>query len=181
LNFSKKSSGGAPNVLAQKLESWLTRTENDTPPDDFLEKFKSYSLPEWDHYTHIRFAYLILVRHGRREGKDIIFKSLEDYIANSQQTKGRSFHVTMTYFWIQIVHLGIRNTPVSPYSTTASLNEFARFLLVNPHVVDGNLWSDFYSKEVLMSPDAKAAMVLPDKKPLPNLIARDAITSFGTS
>ena len=111
----------------------------------------------------------------------MIFKGIEDYIKNSQQTKGRAFHVSMTYFWIQIVHLGIRNTPpltVSPASA-ASLNEFARFLLINPHVVDGNLWSDYYSKEVLMSPKAKEEMVLPDKKPLPNLVARDAITSFG--
>jgi len=114
-------------------------------------------------------------------GKNIIFKSLEDYIANSQQTKGRSFHVTMTYFWIQIVHLGIRSTPPVSGSTNSSLNEFGRFLLANPHVVDGNLWSDFYSKDVLMSLEAKTAMVLPDKKPLPNLVARDAITRFGAS
>jgi len=85
----------------------------------------------------------------------------------------------MTYFWIQVVHLGIRNTPPVSDSTKAALDEFARFLLVNPHVVDGNLWSDFYSKDVLMSPEAKTAMVLPDKKPLPNLVARDAIASFG--
>ena len=87
----------------------------------------------------------------------------------------------MTYFWIQIVHLGIRNTPALSDSTKPSLNEFARFLLVNPHVVDGNLWSDFYSRDVLMSPEAKIAMVLPDKKALPNLVARDTIAGFGTS
>jgi len=89
----------------------------------------------------------------------------------------------MTYFWIHIIHLGILNTPLSASSESASnqasLNEFARFLLVNPHVVDGNLWSDFYSKDVLMSQEAKAKTVLPDKKPLPNLVARDAITDFG--
>ena len=62
----------APNILAQKLESWLTRNENDIPIEEFLEKFKSYSLPDWDHYTHIRFAYLILVKHGRQEGNKII-------------------------------------------------------------------------------------------------------------
>lgn len=61
----------APNVLAQKLESWLTRTENDTSADAFLEQFKSYGLTDWDHYTHIRYAYLILVKHGRREGNGI--------------------------------------------------------------------------------------------------------------
>ena len=87
----------------------------------------------------------------------------------------------MTYFWIQIVHLGIQNTPPVSGSTNPSRNEFGRFLFANPHVVDGNLWSDFYSKESLMGQEAKTTMVLPDKKPLPNLVARDVITGFGAS
>lgn len=112
----------------------------------------------------------------------MIFKGIEEYIVNSTQTKGRAFHVSMSYFWIQIVHLGIRNTPPLPENSTAeSLQSFTRFLIVNPHVADGNLWSDYYSKEVLMSPKAKGEMVLPDMKPLPNLVTRDAITSFGKS
>jgi len=122
----------------------------------------------------------------------MIFKGLEQYIANSSLTKGRSFHFTMTYFWIQIVHLGIRNMPptiasnaeatsASPPSepNLPSPDEFGRFLLINPYVVDGNLWADYYTKDVLMSPKAKGEMVLPDKKPLPNLVLRDAINTFG--
>lgn len=52
---------------------------------------------------------------------------------------------------------------------------FGRFLLLNPYVVDGNLWADYYTKGVIMTPEAKEQMVLPDKKPLPNLIARDSV------
>ncbi|KAF9526863.1 ADP-ribosylation factor family-domain-containing protein [Crepidotus variabilis] len=172
----------AQTVLAHKLESWLNRSEDsDLSDDEYLERFKAYTLPEWDHYTHIRIAYIILTKHGRQEGKNMIFNGIQSYIANSQQTKGRTFHITMTYFWIQIVHLGIRNTPPPQpnQSNLSPLKEFTRFLLINPNVVDGNLWSDYYTKEVLMSPKAKEEMVLPDKKPLPNLVTRDAITSFG--
>ncbi|KDR67805.1 hypothetical protein GALMADRAFT_161355 [Galerina marginata CBS 339.88] len=178
------------SVLTQKLESWLARVETDVQADEFLEKFQTFSLPDWDHYTHIRIAYVILTKYGRKEGKDMIFQGLEKYIAVSPQTKGRSFHVSMTYFWIQIVHFGIRNMPPSPDSAStspaptsesalASPDDFGRFLLMNPHVADGNLWSDYYTKDVLMSPKAKGEMVLPDKKPLPNLVARDAITTLG--
>jgi len=71
----------APNVLAQKLESWLTRNENEIASEEFLEKFKSYMLTDWDHYTHIRFAYFILVKHGRQEGNDI-FESNPDLLSN---------------------------------------------------------------------------------------------------
>lgn len=105
----------------------------------------------------------------------------------------------MTYFWIQIVHFGIRNVPPSaptdPRASNDTLSEsditsesktttshgpnnFARFLLINPHVADGNLWSDYYTREVIMTPAAKAEMVLPDKKPLPNLVIRDAINKY---
>ncbi|PPQ80485.1 hypothetical protein CVT25_001751 [Psilocybe cyanescens] len=179
----------SPSMLANKIESWLTRIETDSPPDKFLEQFHSFTLPEWDHYTHIRIAYVILTKYGRKEGKDLIFKGLEKYISVSPQTKGRSFHVTMTYFWIQIVHFGIRNMPpltpdnpsTSPESTQITSDDFSRFILINPYVADGNLWLDYYTKENMMSPKAKGEMVLPDKKPLPNLVIRDAITTFGAS
>jgi hypothetical protein len=87
----------------------------------------------------------------------------------------------MTYFWVQIVHLGMHNIAASTHSNAsgspqaASPDLFPAFLLRNPYLADGNLWADYYSKEVMMSPAAKAAMVLPDKKPLPNLVVRDAI------
>lgn len=46
-------------------------------------------------------------------GKNMIFEGIEKYIANSQQTKGRSFHLPMTYFWIQIVHYAITTIVVA--------------------------------------------------------------------
>ena len=102
----------------------------------------------------------------------------------------------MSYFWIQIVPFGIRNVPApteprasndtlsesditsESKATSPGPNDFARFLLINPHVADGNLWSDYYTREVIMTPAAKAEMVLPDKKPLPNLVVRDAINKY---
>lgn len=118
-----------------------------------------------------------------KPGKDLIFDGIEKYIAESSQTRGRTFHITMTYFWIQIVHLGIQSTgsptPLDSSgvsdTTATSPGDFANFLLRNPYVADGNLWADYYSKDVMMSPAAKTGMVLPDKKPLPNLVVRDAI------
>jgi hypothetical protein len=139
----------------------------------------------------------------------MIFDGIEKYISHSQQTTGRSFHVTMTYFWVQVVHFAMRSAQITPgsaekYTQPASgselfeskeskaaptspvpaivdsampryAEEFARFLLLNPYVVDGTLWQNYYSKEVMMSPEAKRQMVLPDKKPLPNFIERDEI------
>ncbi|PPR07554.1 hypothetical protein CVT24_008750 [Panaeolus cyanescens] len=197
-----ESNPRSPANLAQRLESWLARSENvkdQLSDDELLARFRTYDLPEWDHYTHIRLAFVILTKYGRKEGKDMLFKGLEEYIANNAETKQRTFHLSMTYVWIQIVHFGIRNMPQdndwsasgdeqegregdSESAGTAQatmLNPFSEFLVVNPYVADSGLWTDYYSKEVLMSPEAKAGMVLPDKKPLPNLVVRDAILPPG--
>jgi len=175
----------SPTALEEKFNSWLGRVENDSDPQEFIAQFHSLSLPAWDHYTHIRIAFVLLSTYGRQKGKDMIFEGIEKYIAQSPQTRGRTFHVTMTYFWVQIVHLGIRNLNIAtltPSNSSYSLassdvlpDQFPAFLLLNPYVADGNLWADYYSKEVMMSPVAKAGMVLPDRKSLPNLVIRDAI------
>ncbi|RDB16247.1 ADP-ribosylation factor 1 [Hypsizygus marmoreus] len=197
IDFASSRKATRPNVLTMipdqrsssqlkdKLDSWLMRAETDANPQDFIAQFHSLTLPAWDHYTHVRIAFVLLTAYGRQKGKDMIFDDIEKYIAESTQTQGRTFHVTMTYFWIQIVHLGIRNispstdlkstSSSSTTTTPASPDQFPLFLLLNPYVADGNLWADYYTKDVMMTPKAKAEMVLPDKKPLPNLVFRDAI------
>jgi hypothetical protein len=56
------------STLSEKLKSWLTRIETDLDPEEFHTKFRSFTLPSWDHYTHIRIAYVILTKYGRKEG-----------------------------------------------------------------------------------------------------------------
>ncbi|KAJ7026146.1 ADP-ribosylation factor [Mycena alexandri] len=191
LEVPKPVIGRKLSNVEERLPEWLARAENDSPAADFLQQFEAITLPAWDHYTHIRIAYLLLTQFGRQKGKDRIFRGIEKYIASSAQTSGRTFHVTMTYFWIQIVHFGIRSTPPLTHSDADSdlgarisepeesieHDDFPRFLLLNPFVAEGNLWADYYSKGVMMSVEAKGGMVLPDIKPLPNLVVRDAISA----
>jgi hypothetical protein len=165
----------APAVLAARLESWIARAAHDAPPAEFLAQFHAYTLPAWDHYTHVRLAHVVLTTHGRQRGKDILFDGIRAYIAHSPQATGRSFHVTMTYFWIQLVHYAIASLPVrAGGDADDGTDTFALVLALNPHLCDGMLWADYYEKGTMMSPEAKAAMVLPDKQPLPNLVQRDA-------
>lgn len=58
----------SPTALSKKFEEWLSRAEKDVPAETFLEQFYAYDLPNWDHYTHLRLAYILLLKHGRREG-----------------------------------------------------------------------------------------------------------------
>lgn len=61
----------SPDVLAEKLESWVARASTDSSPEEFLEQFNKVNLPAWDHYTHIRIAYVILTVFGRQKGSPI--------------------------------------------------------------------------------------------------------------
>lgn len=90
----------------------------------------------------------------------------------------------MTYFWVQMVHLGIASMSAVRESHTLKAadggdkkdaipglaDDFARFLMVNPYLVDGQLWADYYSKEVLMSSEAKQGVKFPDIKKLPDVL-----------
>ncbi|KAK1749899.1 ADP-ribosylation factor family-domain-containing protein [Echria macrotheca] len=175
----------SPAALSAKLEDWLTRAEIDPlDAEELLRQFYALNLPSWDHYTHLRLAYTLLLKHGRREGKDKIFNGFKEYIDRSGKIHGKSFHMTMTYFWVQMVHLGIATMNMGTMHEQKShtlksgtgddyrglANDFPRFLMVNPYLVDGQLWADYYSKEVLMSQEAKEGVMFPDIKRLPDVL-----------
>ena len=56
--------------LEGKLESFLTRSITDeiSDPAKFLQHFHNIDLPSWDHYTHIRLAFIVLTTYGRQKG-----------------------------------------------------------------------------------------------------------------
>ena len=95
----------------QLLHEWLER--HDAPDDVFLQQFNTYTLDKWDHYTHLRIAWLLLTRHGRKQGMELIFGGIRSFIENSPHTqrkdtgRGTTFHQTMTYFWAHMVHFCI--------------------------------------------------------------------------
>lgn len=183
----------SPSSLAQKLESWVQRAQQDCDPDEFLQQLHNYKLPAWDHYTHIRIAYVLLKNYGRQKGKqyfranqkgvgidpsiktgkNVIFDGIEAYIKNSSQTTGRTFHVTMTYFWIQTVHFAMVSMEIS--SGEQVVDDFTAFLIFNPYLCDGMLWNDYYRKERIMTLEAQQGMILPDKKALPDVISPETV------
>jgi len=60
----------SPAALSAKLETWLARAEADLATgEELLQQFYAHDLPSWDHYTHLRLAYILLLKHGRRVGK----------------------------------------------------------------------------------------------------------------
>ena len=59
----------SPAALSAKLDSWLSRADEDpATAEELLKQFEALDLPSWDHYTHLRLAYILLLKYGRRVG-----------------------------------------------------------------------------------------------------------------
>eukprot|EP00195_Chlamydomonas_chlamydogama_P003266 CAMPEP_0202922060 /NCGR_PEP_ID=MMETSP1392-20130828/77724_1 /ASSEMBLY_ACC=CAM_ASM_000868 /TAXON_ID=225041 /ORGANISM="Chlamydomonas chlamydogama, Strain SAG 11-48b" /LENGTH=632 /DNA_ID=CAMNT_0049615667 /DNA_START=305 /DNA_END=2204 /DNA_ORIENTATION=+ len=117
------------------LSRWLQ--VEDEPDELFLSSLEDYSLQSWDHRTHLRIAWLMLTKYGRKEGMQRIFARIRAFIENSPRTKrgsgrGTTFHETLTYFWTHMVHYAIE-------STNNRAGDFKTFLLLNPQLTNGGL------------------------------------------
>jgi ADP-ribosylation factor protein 1 len=159
------------------LSEWLAR--EDDPDNLFLEKFSNYSLDSWDHYTHLRIAWIYLTRYSRQQAMPLIFNGIRSFIENSPRTKpsaannnrGTTFHETMTYFWVHVVHYAI-------IATKLPENTFKTFLVMNPQLSNGGLFLEYYTKDtMLMNPQSRKEVMLPDKKSLPSIIALPTSTA----
>mmetsp|Transcript_4665 Transcript_4665/g.7005 ORF Transcript_4665/g.7005 Transcript_4665/m.7005 type:complete len:509 (+) Transcript_4665:442-1968(+) len=148
--------------LESKFEEWLRVV--DEPDEVFIKKLLAYDLDNWDHRTHLRLAWIHLRMYGRRRGMELIFERIEKYIANSKNTSGKTFHQTMTYFWVHMVHLAL-------VQTKSKDQDFRTFLVLNPQLANGGLFLSYYSKALMFdSLESRARVVLPDQKPLPSMI-----------
>lgn len=131
--------------------------------DDFLQEFESSTLDDWSHRTHLRMAWLYLTRFDRRHAVNKIFDGIKNFIQNSQAARKTTFHFTMTYFWIQMIDFAI--------AQSHKCRRFDEFLHLNPHLMNGGLFLEYYKKETLLNnPIARQGMVLPDIKPLPTMV-----------
>jgi hypothetical protein len=167
------------------LTDWLAREDEDD--DLFLSKFNNFTLDSWDHYTHLRIAYIYLSRYERRDAMKHIFDGIKKFIENSPRTiksrldkdgksRGTTFHETMTYFWIHMIHYAMVATKLpdlpSALSTAGKMNRWKTFLLMNPQLSNGGLFLFYYRKEtILLSEESRKQVVLPDLQPLPSLIS----------
>lgn len=147
-------------------------SESDALDDDaFLQGAADASLPAWDHKTHLRLAYLVLTRDGRRRAVSRVMELIKSFIDRSPLSRpGRTFHLTLTYFWIHMVHFELASYR-GPLPAGAEWPTFPDLLRTAPWLLDGGLYRKYYSDDVLMrNPEARVAFVLPDKAPLPTMV-----------
>jgi len=134
--------------------------------DEHLRQFEDQSLPlnHWNHRAHLKVAYLYLTRFSFDEALCRMRSGVQAYnaahgIADSL-TSG--YHETMTHAWLHLIQATLQQfgPAVSAdafFDAQSQLSEKRTLLL-------------FYSRDRIMSKDAKASFVAPDLAPLPRLV-----------
>ena len=131
--------------------------------DEHLQQFEALSLPleQWNHRAHLKVAYLYLLRYSFEETLTRLQTGIRAYNAAQgiADTPTSGYHETMTQAWLHLVHttlcqFGPANTADEFFDAQSQLSAKRTLLL-------------FYSRDRILSAEAKASFVEPDLAPLP--------------
>jgi len=133
-----------------EIESLIAAFENCTLPRD-----------EWNHHAHLTVALWYLTRYSEAEATNIIRDRIQHYnkVNGIQTTKDSGYHETITLFWIRIIsrYLSIAG---EDSSIVDIVNEFIKIY------GEKSLPLQYYSRDRLMSWQARISWIEPNLKPL---------------
>jgi hypothetical protein len=131
--------------------------------DEFLLRFEdcTWPLDQFHHREHVKVAYLYLRQFPLAEAIDRIRDGLKRYQAAHQVPDAidQGYHETMTQAWMRLVHF-----IMCEHSPAETADEFFD---AHPELWQMKVLRFFYSRERIMSPEAKANFVEPDIISLP--------------
>jgi hypothetical protein len=131
--------------------------------ESLLQQFENGSLPaeKWHHREHVKVAYLFLRRHPLPAAIERIRSGLQAFNAaqNIPYTLDRGYHETMTLAWMKLVHFTL-----CEYGPAESADQFYD---QHPQLWQMKVLRFFYSRDRLMSWEAKRNFAEPDILPLP--------------
>lgn len=131
--------------------------------EEHLRRFEDHSLPhaQWTHRAHLKVAYLYLLHLPFPEALERLRSGIKSYNAahGIQDTPTGGYHETLTQVWLQLVHtalcqFGPAESADAFFDTQTQLGSTRTPLL-------------FYSRERLMSTEAKKTFLEPDLAELP--------------
>ena len=160
------------NLLRRVQKSNSTAEDADT----FWVAFESGQLETWDHYNHLRAGYFVLLEsltfgRGVVACSNLFIEHLERLRANNPQRFRNTTHQTMTVFWIvQLWYCTKTYQAANHMQDLPQRENFCDILLQSPSLMDSQLWKQFYSKELMFSPEAKHAWCPPTLRPFPAVL-----------
>jgi hypothetical protein len=133
--------------------------------ESFLKQFEdcSWPLDKWHHRQHIKVAFLYLRRHPFDEAMTRMRAAINTYNAANKipEEPTRGYHETMTRAWMRLVELAL-----AAYGPGENAEDFYS---QNPQLSQKQTLRLFYSRERLMSPEAKKFFLEPDLTAFPKL------------
>jgi hypothetical protein len=133
---------------------------------EYLRRFEDQSLPLdlWHHRAHLRVAYLYLARFPFEEALNKLRSGIRAYNAahGIADTPSGGYHETMTCAWFQLVH-----TTLCQFGQATSAEAFFD---AQTQLNDKRILLLFYSRDRIMSPEAKANFIPSDLAPLPRSV-----------
>jgi hypothetical protein len=131
--------------------------------ESFLAAFEAGTWPfeKWHHREHIRVAYLYLCRFAYAQALEKMRSGIKALnIAHKvPERPDRGYHETITQAWMRLTHQALRASGKSETSD--------EFLSRHTALISKETLLAHYTKERLMSADARRQFVEPDLKPLP--------------
>ncbi|CAI4212309.1 unnamed protein product [Parascedosporium putredinis] len=155
--------------------------------DEFWRAFLRADIPLWDHHTHLRAGYAVLLE-AFAVG-DSVLTCTGTFMAHLERLKATNpdrfrntahrdppYSLTQAYFWIQIFHHARVSLEAAKGAATAteglpvqiSALTFEAFTALLR--VSSDDWKRYYSPKVWESVAARMEFQLPDLKPLPNTL-----------
>jgi hypothetical protein len=129
-----------------------------------IDGFEACTLPRgrWTHGAHLTVALWYLTHNSRPHAESLMRDGIKRYNRASGivTTREGGYHETMTLFWLRVVNQYL----ASRYVADCSLVTVANKLLVR--LANKNLPLQYYSRERLMSAEAREKWLEPDLRPL---------------
>lgn len=122
--------------------------------NEFIFQFENCTLPKTDfhHREHVRIVWLYLSRYPLDEAMEKTIQGIIRYATSLGAA--HIYHETMTRAWVLVVKSAMNQ----------SFNTFDEFIQSNPHLLDKNLLSEYYSSTLLNSDEARKTWLDPDLK-----------------
>jgi hypothetical protein len=136
---------------------------SDAEVEHLVAAFRNQSLPRpgWTHHAHLTVALWFLRRYSDEEALPLVREGIQSYNRawGVPTTPTGGYHETLTRFYLWLVRRFLTETPES-----LPLYELTNRLMAT--YGDKALPLQYYSKERLMSPEARFGWLEPDLKPL---------------
>ena len=130
--------------------------------EKLVQEFDRCTLPRerWTHAAHLTVALLYILRYSWPHALELIRAGLQRYNAACGiiTTAQSGYHETMTIFWMLMVRRYLSNLSASERSLVVIANN----LIAN--YGSKHLPLEYYSRDTLMSPEARKRWVEPDLK-----------------